>query len=345
MTLPFSFDNFSHSNPISGEFRMSETMKSEILSVAPEQVVEFRNMFVNRKAHIKQSNRPGGKSGKHYYFLAEVKATKKLIPLELATIEAHLAGRITVGFYAISPKNQSCKWLAIDADYSSAIDDLKKLREAFAADGIEALCESSRRGGHLWIFNEEPLQAKMLRLYVLNKAKALGVPVKLKGDDDGIEIFPKQDMVGEGEFGNAIRAPFGIHRATMQRYWFEGAPKNLGDQLALIRSAKRLSKAQLEQLTAGLKPVESPKTKFVPNPAFNRGNSNLVVVPIGAKRKSGKNWLVACPVCDHGNRSRDFHLSVKIADPSVYRCWHDCSTEEIKRALGVDPRTRLQFAA
>ena len=216
-------------------------------------------------------------------------------------------------------------------------------RETFAADGVEALLEDSRRGGHLWVFNEEPLPASMLRLYVLNKAMALGVPVKKGGKDDGIEVFPKQDSIGKGEFGNAIRCPLGIHRASMQRYWFDGAAHTIEAQLILMRNAKRLSLAHLEQLTAELQPIE-PTPVFQPKPNFSRGNSNLVVVPLGSHRKSGKNYLAPCPVCDRGN-GRKFHLSVMVADPSVYHCWHDCPPEAIKRALGVDPRMRLQFAA
>ncbi len=322
---------------------MTNTIKPDILQVTPEQVAEFWNMFVNRKAYVQQSDLPGGKSGKYYYFRPEVKATKERIPLKSDTIAAHISGWITLAFYAINPKSQACKWLAVDGDYATALDDLKKLRETFAADGIEALSETSRRGGHLWVFNKEPLPAGMLRLYVLNKANMLGVPVKKRSATDGIELFPRQDSVGKGEFGNAIRAPFGVHRASMQRYWFEGALQNVDAQLELIRSVKRLSRAHLEQLTVGLQPVDPPMPKFQSKPISSRDNGKLVVVHLGRHRKSGKNYLTSCPVCD-GN-GRGMHLSVKIADPTVYHCWHECSPEEIKRALGVDSRQRLQFAA
>ncbi len=322
---------------------MTNTIKPDILQVTPGQVAEFWSIFVNRKAYVQQSHFPGRKSRKYYYFRPEVKVTKEPIPLKPDTIAAHISGWVTLALYAINPESQACKWLAIDGDYATALDDLKKLREAFAADGIEALPETSRRGGHLWVFNEEPLPAGMLRLYVLNKARMLGIPVKNKGNADGIEVFPRQDSVGKGNFGNAIRVPFGIHWGSMQRYWFEGALQNVDAQLELIRSAKRLSLAHLEQLTVNLKPIEPPMPKFQSKPIFSRDNGKLVVVPLGRHKKSGKNYLASCPVCD-GN-GRGMHLSVKIADPTVYHCWHECSPEKIKRALGVDSRQRLQFAA
>ncbi len=183
--------------------------KPEILPVSEAQATLFWNIFVNRRAYVQQSNLPGGKSGKHYYFRPKVKSMmpEQFVPLKLSTVIDHLKGKLTIAVYAIHPGLQSCKWIAIDADYTNALDDLKKLREVFATDGIEALPESSRRGGHLWIFLDEPIPAAMCRLYVLSRAKQLGVPIKKNSDDDGIEVFPRQDTVSKGEFGNAIRAP------------------------------------------------------------------------------------------------------------------------------------------
>ncbi len=325
------------------------TKKPEILPVSKTQAALFWNIFVNRGAYVQQSDRPNRQSGKHYYFRPKVKKTEEAIPLTLSTVIDHLAGKVTIGVYAIQPDTQSCKWIAIDADYTNAIADLKKLREAFADDGIQALLESSRRGGHLWLFLEERVSAAMCRLYVLNRAKQLGVPVKKKGDDDGIEVFPKQDTVGKGEFGNAIRGPLGIHRTSGERYWFEGAEKTLDAQLNLLGKVKRVSKALLEQLTAGLQPVDRPQPKFTPK-TFHKDDRNItmVVVPLGRHRRSGKNYVAECPACaSSGNDRNKHHLSVLTADPKVYHCFCGCSREEIKRALGVDPNPRvwLKFAA
>jgi len=325
------------------------TKKPEILPVSEAQASLYWNIFVNRLAYVQQSNLPNRESGKHYYFRPKVKNTDGPIPLKLSTVRAHLTGALTVGVYAIQPETQSCKWIAIDADYTDALADLTKLREAFAADGIEALPESSRRGLHLWIFLEEPIPAAMCRLYVLNIAKELGVPIKKNGNDDGIEVFPRQDTIGEGEFGNAIRGPLGIHRTSGERYWFEGAEKTIDAQLQLLSKVKRVSKDQLEQLTAGLQPVDPPQPKFAPKPfLLDNRNITMVSVPLGRHRKSGKNYVAACPACaSRGNDRKAGHLSVLRDDPSVYHCFCGCSREDIKRALGIDPNPRvwLKFAA
>ena len=125
--------------------------------------------------------------------------------------------------YALNPKTQRSKWVAIDADYENALVDLLKLQWELHQDGVEAALEKSRRGAHLWIFAHKPLLARHCRIYIYNLALRLKVPVKGGSDlAEGIEVFPRQDELGPDQFGNAIRGPLGIHRATRRRYWFYG---------------------------------------------------------------------------------------------------------------------------
>jgi hypothetical protein len=55
-----------------------------------------------------------------------------------------------MGLYAINPRTQRCKWVAIDADNENSLVDLLKLQWELRNDGIEAAPEKSRRGGHLF---------------------------------------------------------------------------------------------------------------------------------------------------------------------------------------------------
>ena len=112
------------------------------------------------------------------------------------TIGLHLEGKITVGLYAINPSTQRCKWVAIDADYRNAMEDLLKLQYHLTQDRVEPALEMSKRGGHLWIFLATPLLAKECRIYIHDLASRLGVPVKGSGLADGIEVFPKHDAIG-----------------------------------------------------------------------------------------------------------------------------------------------------
>jgi hypothetical protein len=188
---------------------------------ATRQVVEdYQRLFVNRRAFTMQSMRPHPETGRHYYFRPSKKGTDIPLMLTEATIRQHLEGKITVGLYAINPSTQRCKWVAIDADYKNSMEDLLKLQYHLTQDRVEPALEMSNRGGHLWIFLATPLLAKECRIYIHDLALRLGVPVKGAGLSDGIEVFPKHDAIGAGEFGNAIRCPLGIHRGANRRFWF-----------------------------------------------------------------------------------------------------------------------------
>src|SRR5260370_24201651 len=84
----------------------------------------------------------------------------------------------------------------------------------------------------------------MLREYL----DSLGIPVKGAGTAEGIEIFPKHDELKDGDFGNAIRGPLGIHRTISARFWFYGADYNLDNQLAFLKRVTKLSEEQLGAL-------------------------------------------------------------------------------------------------
>src|ERR1035438_281789 len=105
----------------------------------------------------------------------------------------------------------------------------------------------SKRGGHLWIFLATPLLAKECRIYIHDVALRLGVPVKGSGLADGIEVFPKHDAIGSGEFGNAIRGPLGIHRGANRRFWFYGADYTLEDQIAYLNRLRKVTEEELRR--------------------------------------------------------------------------------------------------
>ena len=80
------------------------------------------------------------------------------------TIRRHLEGEITVRLYGINPANQRCEWVAIDADYRNAIEDLLKLQYRLTQDGVEPALEMSKRGSHLWATADAPAAVKYRKL-------------------------------------------------------------------------------------------------------------------------------------------------------------------------------------
>jgi hypothetical protein len=184
----------------------------------PALVKEYFDLFVNRRAYTVQSSRAHPESGRHYYYRPTQRGSGADLHLTEKTIAEHLEGKITIGLYAINPSNQCCKWVAIDADYTRAMEDLIKLQYHLTSDHVDSALEMSKRGGHLWIFLAAPPLARKCRIYVHDLARRLGVPVKGAGLAEGIEVFPKHDAMSHGAFGKAIRCTLGIHRGANRRF-------------------------------------------------------------------------------------------------------------------------------
>jgi TOTE conflict system, Archaeo-Eukaryotic Primase domain len=310
------------------------------IKASPKIVRDYARLFVNRLAYTLQSSRPHPESGRHYYFRPKANGTGKALSLTPATIRRHLEGEITVGLYAINPSTQRSKWVAIDADYEGAMDDLLKLQYSLQQDNVDAALEMSKRGGHLWIFMGRPALARECRIYVYNLALRLGVRIKGGGLREGIEIFPKHDELREGEFGNAIRGPLGIHRGANRRYWFYGADYDLEKQMAYLNRLRKVTEAQLQKFIAGKSmPPEFDRKHSSSSPAVpfvhSSGREFRILDHVGKVRKVGRNYVTRCPSCaDAGQDRSGDNLAISIEEPRKYICWAGCTKEMIRRALG-----------
>jgi hypothetical protein len=316
------------------------------LSASDEMVARYFELFVNRGAYTLQSSTPDSANGRCYYY-----RPKGRISLSRETIRRHLEGRITIGLYAVNPATQRCKWVAIDADYPNALEDLLKLQWELRQDGVEAALEKSRRGGHLWIFAAQPLLARDCRLYIHSLAYRLRVPVKgarktqvtppeAAALAEGIEVFPRQDELHADEFGNAIRGPLGIHRGAGRRFWFYGADYSLDAQIAYLTRVRRITEEEISRFVSAIDiPHERPpeeQRSIKPQPWNNSRREFSILEHInGRKRKIGRNYFTRCPSCARQGRDRSGdNLAICIADPRKYKCWAGCRKEDIRAALG-----------
>jgi len=305
-----------------------------------EMVRQFEELFVNRRAYTVQSMKPHPESGRHYYYRPTATGTGAPLALNGDTIRRHLEGEITIALYAINPRTQRSKWLAIDADYRHALEDLLKLQCELRHDGIQAALEKSKRGAHLWVFFATPVLAGEARLYVLNLAARLTLPVKGVGWPEGIEVFPRQERLAEGEFGNAIRAPFGVHRGAGKRYWFYHADYTLESQFRYLAGLERVSEARLHEVTAGMTipPQFAPPAKKPDPPRpdrYSTGGEFRILDHVDVKRKSGRNYWTRCPSCAAaGHDTSGDNLAISIEEPLKYKCWAGCTREMIRAALG-----------
>jgi len=308
----------------------------ETYPVDEELVRDYLRLFVNRRAYTVQSRHPNKTSGRHYYYRPKDALGRSSV-LTCEIIAKHLEGGVTIGLYAINPRTQRCKWVAIDADYEDSLEHLLKLQWELKNDGIETALEKSRRGGHLWILAETPLLAKDCRIYVYNLAARLKLPVKGAGLQEGIELFPRHDALKPGEFGNAIRGPLGVHQADRKRYFFYGADYTLQAQMDYLKELRKVSQAQMKTLATNMTIPEAfaPRVNDSFTPSNHSGNGFRILDHVRPHRKSGRNYWARCPSCAlHGHDRSGDNLAIAVDEPRKYKCWAGCTREMIREALG-----------
>lgn len=128
--------------------------------------------------------------------------------LDDQAIYDHLAGKHIVGLYPLLPDN-TCHLLAADFDKDGWQDAVKAMSEACRRYNIPHLVEISRsgNGAHLWVFFTDAVStrdARLLGFGLLDKAMEIHPNLSFESYD---RLFPNQDIMPEGSFGNLIALP------------------------------------------------------------------------------------------------------------------------------------------
>ncbi len=139
---------------------------------------------------------------------------RRLLPVTDDVISWHLRGKDAAGqpFVAgVYPLllDETCHFLAIDFDKAGwqqdAVAFLATCRAVRPSGGPRAV--SLRRGGHVWIFFDEAIPAALARRlgsYLLTETMEERPDIGLDSYD---RLFPNQDTMPHGGFGNLIALP------------------------------------------------------------------------------------------------------------------------------------------
>lgn len=135
---------------------------------------------------------------------------RNLIPYSPEAIEKHLSPqyRDVIGVYAILP-DDTCLFLAIDLDEENWPEDVKAVRSVCRSHRIPCSVEKSRggNGAHIWFFFSEPVPAATARRMgssILSAAMKADARLSFASYD---RMFPNQDTLPSGGFGNLISLP------------------------------------------------------------------------------------------------------------------------------------------
>ncbi len=175
-------------------------------------------------------------------------------PYDEQAIEAHLCGRHILGIYPLLQDDTS-RFLAIDFDEDNWLGDVQMVAETCRKNDIPCSIEISRsgNGAHLWIFFSEPIQAAKARSLgssVLTLAMREHARLSFHSYD---RMFPNQDTMPKGGFGNLIALPFQVSAARNGGSLFvDRQMQSYADQWVYLSSIQRLSEEQIDKILAKL---------------------------------------------------------------------------------------------
>ena len=171
-------------------------------------------------------------------------------------IYRHLAGQQIVGLYPLLHDN-TCYLLAADFDKGEWQEEVKAMSQACTEYGIPHTIEISRsgNGAHLWIFFKDRIPAKEARLLgfgLLDKAMEIYPNLSFNSYD---RLFPNQDILPEGGFGNLIALPLQREARLVGNSSFVDANLHaIRDQWQHLAQIKSISVQDLTKLLTKVSP-------------------------------------------------------------------------------------------
>jgi superfamily II DNA or RNA helicase/very-short-patch-repair endonuclease len=183
-------------------------------------------------------------------------AHRKLLPVSDEVMRWHLSGQdatgtpFVMGLYPMM-LDETCFFLVMDLDGDAWMDDAHAVRLACLKLRLPVALERSRsgNGGHFWFFFEEAVPAILARKLgsaVLTLAMEGRPEIGLRSYD---RLFPNQDTLPDGGFGNLIALP--LQREARRRgnsVFVDDAFAAHPDQWLFLSQIPKLSHAFIQSL-------------------------------------------------------------------------------------------------
>jgi hypothetical protein len=158
-------------------------------------------------------------------------------------IRDHLEGKITIGVYPLL-QDETCYFLAVDFDKKSWMEDAQTFLETCRLLHVPAALERSRsgKGCHVWVFFTSPVAsstARQLGCYILTRTMSRRHELNMDSYD---RLFPNQDTMPKGGFGNLIALPLQKGpRESENTVFIDGNFQPISDQWAYLASLVRMT--------------------------------------------------------------------------------------------------------
>jgi len=233
-------------------------------SAAEEKVVLFRTMFMGREdVYARRWKSKEGKTGYSPVCANEwkrgicpkpkVKCAKcayaDYLPYDDLAVTKHLRGECVLGIYPLREDN-TCHFLAIDFDEDDWRAEVLAAANVCKEKDVPYAIEISRsgNGAHLWFFFADPLPASQARAFgsvLLSDAMNSHARLSFSSYD---RMFPNQDTLPKGGFGNLIALPFQKEAYRNGGSVFVNeALEPFGDQWIFLSAVQKITSSQMEQ--------------------------------------------------------------------------------------------------
>ncbi len=181
----------------------------------------------------------------------------KLFPLTEEVIRDHLLGRQTIGVYPLL-QDDSCWFVAVDFDKRTWESDARAFLETCDGLSVPAALERSRsgEGAHAWIFFVAPIPAALARRLASALLTSTMQSHYSLGLDSYDRLFPSQDTMPKGGFGNLIALP--LQRGPRENgnsVFVDDQLRPYEDQWAYLSAIRRLTQEEVQSLVRATIPA------------------------------------------------------------------------------------------
>ncbi len=201
------------------------------------------------------------------------------LPVTTDTVLGHLQGRHVIGVYPMLT-DETCWFLAADFDKQAWREDVLVFTETCRHVGVPYAIERSRsgNGAHVWFFFSSPVSATTARKmgsYLITETMERRHQLSMSSYD---RLFPNQDTLPNGGFGNLIALPLQYHPRQ------EGNTVFLDDSLEPFPDQWRI--------LASLTPIPAMKVETIAVEATTRGQViGLQMTDTGEDNIEASPWL------------------------------------------------------
>jgi superfamily II DNA or RNA helicase len=257
----------------------------------------FRNLFRGRDDVY--AIRWEGKGGKTGYSPAGIRnweqpsftktgkrkpfRVSKPFPLSDDVVRDHLLGNQTIGIYPLL-QDDICWFVAVDFDKKSWEEDACAFLKTCRKTGVPASLERSRsgNGGHVWIFFVEQIQAALARKLasaILTRTMEQHYALGLDSYD---RLFPSQDTMPKGGFGNLIALPLQHGpREKGNSIFVDDQLRAYDDQWAYLSSIERLTLDDTQTLLRRVYPTGDVVNVRHSSSDYNESSDPWILPPSG----------------------------------------------------------------